>query len=195
MLCLALPAVVFADVRIVLKNGRSITAESCVEKSSAFVCSIGGGSFSIDKGDVAGIRGISSAGSSAEGKTVIERPSDQGKKPGKALEGKKIGHEKGSAEKDLRKRLGEIRQRKMELKGERAKLLKERRQLKADLDKAPDWMTEKRFHELSGRRADLDKKIKGFNKEVSVLDKEEKKVREQLDGSAGKTVKKKPAHD
>jgi regulator of replication initiation timing len=185
--CIMLPAPGFSDVRIVLKNGRSIAAESCEDRDGQLTCFRAGGSFSIEKDEIAEIKGLASGKSAPAGESFIERPSEE-IPPGEALSGGKDGVQK-SERPELEKKLGEIHQKKKDLGEERAKLLKERDQLKADLDKAPDWMPENQFTALSRRVADLDKKIQTFNKEASRLDIEEKKIIDQLEDGSQKQEK------
>jgi hypothetical protein len=185
--CTMLPAPGFSDVRIVLKNGRSIAAESCEDRDGQLTCFREGGSFSIEKGEIAEIKGLASGKSAPAGESFIERPSEESL-PGEALSGGKDGVQK-SERPELEKRLGEIHQKKKELGEKRAELLKDRDRLKADLDKAPDWMPENQFTALSGRVADLDKRIQAFNKQASRLDIEEKKIIDQLEGGPRKQQK------
>jgi hypothetical protein len=186
--CLMLPAAVFSDVKIVLKNGRSISAESCQEKAGEFVCSRGGGFFSIEKSDIAEIKGIP-RGSSDYGETAIRRPSGEGVKDESHVEKNGGEQNAGALRADLEKRLGEITQRKKELKKERAKLVADRQKLKAELAKTPDWMTTKQFADLSGRVTDLDNRLKRFNEEVSRLNIEEKNITDQLEGKSAQPEK------
>lgn len=188
ILCLMLPATVFSDVKILLKNGRSITAESCKEKDGELLCFKAGGSFSITKAEIEGIKGAPAGASDLSDKTTIESPSGEGVPaggPGAKKEG--VRKKTEAPQNALQKRLGEINARKRELRKEGAKLEKEREQLKSDLSKAPDWMTEKRFAALSARVADVNKKIKSYNEEITRLDAEGNKIVDQLkSGNGGK---------
>lgn len=186
--CVMLPAVAFSGVKIILKNGRSVRAESCDEKGGELTCSRGGGFFSVERGDVAKIERISDY-QSAAGETVLEKPSDQ-RVPDKTRSQQEGEVQKvGDARTNLEKKLEEITRTKKELQGERARLLKDRQQLSADIKKAPDWMTEIQYNELSRRAADLEKRIRLFNKEISGLDMKEKEVIDQLEGRSGQTEK------
>lgn len=193
MLCLMLPVTVFSDVKILLKNGRSINAESCQEKDGELVCFKAGGSFGITKAEIEGIKGIPAGASALSEEAAIESPSEESV-PDESLAAKKKGIQKKTEapQNDLQRRLGDITARKKELKKEGAKLEKERGQLKSDLSKAPDWMTERQFAGLSARAADLDKKIKSFNEEVTRLNVEEKKIVDQLKGGAESSGKRQP---
>ncbi|MEJ2696862.1 MAG: hypothetical protein P8013_09460 [Candidatus Sulfobium sp.] len=187
--CIMLPAPVLSDVKIILNNGRSITAESCQEKAGELVCSRGGGFFTIDKDNVSEMEKIREGRAASGGEMSTGEPSGESVS-GKAGAAEEDGRpDVASPRKDLENKLTEIRKRKSELQEERARLLKTRQQLKTDMDKAPDWMTEKQYNELSGRASDLDKRIKKFNDEVSRLNTEEKDIIERLEGKPKQTGK------
>lgn len=170
-----LPASALSDVQIVLKNGRSIVAEKCEEKGEELLCSRGGGFFGIEKGDIAKIKGMPEGAASDE--MVIERPADKSVSRTEKDEGVQPAVVSGN---DLQRKLDDITRRKKELRKVGIKLAKDREQLKTALRKAPDWMTVKQYNELSGRLADLDKRIKGFRGEVARLNAEEKRIVDQL---------------
>lgn len=184
-----LPAAVFSDVKIVLKNGRSITAEGCQEKAREMVCSRAGGFFSIEKADIAGIKGVP-GGMSSSDEEVMESPSDGGVSAEDQGD-RKVGGQKTAADrKELERKLADITQRQKELKEEGTKLAGEREQLKSSLAKAPDWMTVKQYDEFSRRIADLDKKIKRYSEEVSRLNREGKRIAGQLNEGSAQPSKK-----
>lgn len=182
VLSVTLPSAAFSDVRIVLKNGRSVTAESCREKAGEWLCSRGGGFFSIEKRDIAEIKEI--RGEDDYGELPVRRPEAEGVTGDTQVEKNGGEQDVGAPRRDLENRLEEITRRKKELKEERAKLVKDRQKLKAELAKAPDWMTAKQFADLSGRVAGLNNKLKQFNEEVSRLNIEEKKITDQLEGKS-----------
>jgi len=176
-----------ADVRVELKNGGSITADSCRESDGRLVCTRMGGFFEIEKADIAGIREIRGGSSeySVEPSPDISGTDTKPARTGNA--GNVTSDSPESREKAAFRRLEEIKRRKLELKNQREKLLAEREQLQADLKKAPDWMTVKQFDELTKRNADIDGRIKGFNEEVTALDQEENKVLGELNGGPAGT--------
>lgn len=183
-----LPAAVFSDVKIVLKNGRSITAEGCQEKAGELVCSRAGGFFSIEKADIARIKDVP-GGMSSTDQAVMESPSEEGV-PAEVQTDKKGGSQKVTAErKELERKLADITQRQKELKAEGAKLAKEREQLRSSLKKAPDWMTVQQHNEFSKRIADLDKRIKRYSEEVSRLNSEGKRIAGQLNAGSAQPPK------
>lgn len=188
-ICATLPSVAFSDVRIILKNGRSFSAESCKEKGGELDCRRAGGVFSVDKGDIAKIEKIPEGESASADEEVIEGSSNQSVLDETEVEKKGEAQETGRSEAALKERLGKITQKKKGLQAERAKLLKDRQQLNADIDRAPDWMTEIQYNQLSGRAADLDRRIKRFNEEISRLDREEKEIIDRLEGKAGDEAK------
>lgn len=176
-----LPSLTIAAVKIELKNGRTITADFCEEAGAAMACSRMGGTFDIEKKDIAKIRNIPDEnGQSYEGGTTDETASPQG--TGRQTEGKPEGGGElkeataGEGVAGAAGRLGEIRKRKSEIAPEREKLLKEREKLQEDLKKAPDWMPVKQYDELQKRNAELDEKIKKYNEEAGRLNREEKNI-------------------
>jgi hypothetical protein len=187
--CVMLPAPGFCDVKIVLKNGRSVAAESCEDRGGRLTCFREGGSFSIEKEDISEIKSTPPGKSAPADESFVEKPSEEGLSGEAGAEKKDGAQTAAGPEKELEKKLGEITRRKKELTEERARLLEERERLKADLGKSPDWMTEKQFAELSGRITDLDKRIKKFNEEVPRLDIEEQKIIDQLEGRSQKQGK------
>ena len=182
---LALASRSFSDVRVDLRNGRSITADDCRESGTSLLCSKMGGTFEIDKMDIVRIRTVKGGGSDDNGAVAPENGSAEGGTEETGDAGKASEDGSGSGRKAAAKRLEEIRQRKSELKNEREKLSKEREQLQSDIRNAPDWMTVKQYNEINKRNSDIEGRIKSFNEEVRGLDEEEKGIREEL--KAGRT--------
>jgi len=176
-------AVSSADVKITLESGREIIAEACEDEGGRLICTKMGGTFDIEKKDVANIREIrsgeyeppsdepaSSPPAEPEKKTdgaPGENPPDKEKSP--------AGGESGAM-----KRLDDIAQKKKELSSEHDKLVKEREQLEEDLKKAPDWMPTDQYEALTKRNDQLTEKIKLFNEEAVKLREEEKRIVEGL---------------
>lgn len=180
-----LPAVVFPDVRIVLKNGRSITAYGCQEKAAEFVCSRAGGFFTLKKGEVAEIGKIPLGDAASDSEPVTESPAG-GSVPGKLQVEKKGGRRHlQTSQSALQKRLAEITQRKREVSKERTKLIRDRERLRTDLKKTPDWMTTNRYSKLSGRTKELNDRIHRYNDEVSRLNTEARNIENRLKGKSG----------
>lgn len=176
-----LPSLTFAGVKIELKNGRTITADFCEEAGAAMACSRMGGTFDIEKKDIAKIRNIPDEnGQSYEDGTADETASPQG--TARQTEGKPEGGGElkeataGEGVAGAAGRLEEIRKRKSEMAPEREKLLKEREKLQEDLKKAPDWMPVEQYEELQKRNAEVDEKIKKYNEEAGRLNREEKNI-------------------
>jgi hypothetical protein len=180
---LLLPSLVFAEVKIELKNGRTIIADFCEEAGASLACSKMGGTFDIEKKDIAKIGEIS--GGRGDHDVVPDGPdTPQGEEQEKTGEGKKNGRGdeqapalEGSA--GAAGRIEEIRKQKSEMAPEREKLLKEREKLQEDLKKAPDWMPVKQYEELQKRNAEINEKIKKYNEEVGRLNREEKSIVEE----------------
>ena len=178
-----------SDTKIELRNGRSITADSCRESGASLRCYRMGGSFEIDKRDIVSSR--TTEGAEAGNDEITSEESDTAGAKREATEdaGQSSSDDTGGVRKSSAERLDEIGKRKAELVKEREKLVKERLRLQEDVKKAPDWMMPERYNKLNSRNADLDAQIKKFNGEVKALNDEEKKIRGEKSpepqGSAG----------
>jgi hypothetical protein len=171
----------FSEVRIELRNGRSVTADYCNVSGKSLLCYKMGGSFEIDRSDVASIKTIEGAGGGEEEGAPPVAGADEGvKKEDAGNKAEVPADDAAGARKSSSTRLEEIRQRKAELAKEREKLVKERLNLQEDMKKAPDWMLPERYDELNKRNADIDARIKKFNEEVTELSNEENKIREEM---------------
>jgi hypothetical protein len=162
---LVVPTSAFSEVKVQLKNGRTLTADFCEEAGGLVTCSKMGGTFDLEKKDILEMREISEG----DGESLVApSPEDKGdlQGEGKAGEGEALPE----------RTIEEIGKRKSEIAPEREKLLKEREQLQEDLKKAPEWMPVKQYEELQKRNAELDKKIKQYNEEVGRLNQEEKNI-------------------
>jgi hypothetical protein len=169
----AFPSLASAGVRLQLKTGGEITADTCRESAGKFICSKLGGLFEIEKKDVVSIDKDSKGPDQAEKPDErSETAARQNKKPGGGVEENSNGgkvNEKTAAE----KRLGEIQQRKSELAKESAALAQERESLKGQIKNAPDWMPENQYNDLQKKVSDFDARLKKFNEEAKQLNQEE----------------------
>jgi phage-related minor tail protein len=177
------PSFSSAAVRIELKNGGTILADECRESDGKFLCYKMGGTFEIEKGDVASMKETSVRETGEEEET--SPPAQPEEKEG-AVEAHK-GAPAGQPGAEARKRLEQITERKRALQPEREKLVREREDLQEEVSKAPDWMTVDRFNDLQKKIATLDERIKGFNDEVKQLNQEEKTILDSLKTTAPKT--------
>ncbi len=176
-----LPCVAFSGVKIEMKNGRTIIADLCEEAGGVFTCSRMGGTFNIDKKDVANIWNIAdgngeSLGGGTAGEAALPEGAQKSQTEGK-MEGvgEMIDAPSEGRVPNAGSRAADIRKRKADIAPERDKLLKEREQLQEDLNRAPDWMTTQRYEELQRRNTELDEKIKKYNEEVDRLNREDKR--------------------
>jgi chromosome segregation ATPase len=171
-----LPSPSPAAVRIELKNGGTIIADECREADGKLLCYKMGGTFEIEKHDVASMKQIAATEDIEEQETS---PSVQPEtKEGAAKPNSNAGAENTAAE--TQKRLEQITERKRALLPEREKLIKEREHLQEEVKKAPDWMTTDRYNDLKKKSADIDERIKSFNDEARKLNQEEKTIRDSL---------------
>ncbi len=169
-----LPALSSAGVKVMLKNGREVIADTCEAEGDRLVCTKMGGTFDLEKKDVESMKQTSGGEEAAPAVEPAEnQPAEQEKKAEGAQGADRAGKEAGDS-----KRLAEIRQKKKDLFTEREKLVKERQQFQEDLKKAPDWMSTKQYDELNKRNTEITEKIKRFNEEAERLSEEEKRITE-----------------
>jgi hypothetical protein len=172
-----------AAVRIELKNGGTIIADECRESDGKLLCYKMGGTFEIEKRDIASMKETSARERIEEEEAS---PSIQPEaKEGAAETDRGTGIEHRGAE--ARKRLEQITERKRALQPEREKLLREREELREEVKKAPDWMTTDKYDDLKKKISALDEKIGGFNDEVKQLNQEEKTILDSLKITVPKT--------
>lgn len=177
--CFFVPAApVGADVRVELKNGAIITAEACRENEESLTCSKMGGSFEIEKKNIASLKNIPGE-SSPEPEIPAENGNGSVSVDSKAEKGdaEKVG--RGESRNDLEKKLDDVRQKKRELSKEHQDIVKERELLLQEMKKAPEWMTEQQFSDAKKKTSDFDAKLKKYNDEVIQLNNEEKQIIEK----------------
>lgn len=186
----ALPMLSSAEVKVTLKNGREIIADSCREAKGKLICEKIGGSFELEKMDVLDFRRTTIR--------YVEMPENSAAEPDSATEGQKEaakavdGAKNGAnpeegvlirgANPDQEKRLDQIMQRKLELRSERGKLSGEREQLHQDVKEMGMIYKQEQFDGIKKRIADVEGKIGRFNEEVKGLNEEEEKIIGALKG-------------
>lgn len=178
------PSLSFSDVKIILKNGMTMTAEICTDEADRLICSKLGGTFELMKKEVESVREIKSDSQ--------DRVEIQDSVPSKTGQAEVRDGNGGQAEDSravdatatLRTRFDQITGRKKELIKERDALQKDRQKVREDVKNAPDWMPEARFDELTKKNAEIDERINRFNEEVKKLNREEGQILDQLKGGS-----------
>lgn len=178
---LVMPSLSSADVKIMLKNGRTIIADSCRDTQDSLVCEKLGGTFSFSKREIENLKEIAGGKKDyEEEEPVPEETTEEGAPPGDtpAAGGRAAAEQAGDTlvrgvNPDADKRLDEINSRKLELKEEREKLVKEREQVREEIRKAGEIRSRDKFIELSNRDSEMKNKIDRFNAEAAALDQEE----------------------
>lgn len=162
------PRVSSAGTEIVLKNGRTIMADSCMNSNGKLVCEKNGGLFSLDKRDIADVR--------ERTRKIYDGPP----KPAEAVsDDKYAGDEKnsGKAEKaglaEQKMRLEAITKRKEALIAEREQLIHQRAALHNEYNSKRDLLGPELLESYQRRFDEMDAKIARFNEEVRALNKEE----------------------
>jgi hypothetical protein len=189
-----------AEVNIILKNGSSIYADFCDEAFGTLTCTSGNSTFEIEKQDISSMRQVPLLEEPAaaqeeeaveEGEPLLEgeETAEPELEPEEALEEEAVAEEELPAEEEKAEavpveppseeginRLDEITKRKLELKGVRETLLKDRDRLQLDAKKAGVVRSQQVIDQFAKRADDLQARIAKFNKELEVLNKEEEKL-------------------
>ena len=179
-LCALIPAYASGEVRITLKNGRSLVADSCKEVNGRLLCKMREGTMEIPLQDVAGTKEVKGGTGRSEqrfetGDTGEERESPEGS----AGQKKVVPLPGGSGEPlnglspEQSKRLAEINQRKAELNLERENLIRDRERLYEDIKKTGVVRTQEQFDAIKKRISELESRIIRLNDEVKKLNDEE----------------------
>ena len=176
-----LPSLTFAGVKIELKNGRTITADSCEDAGGVFMCSRMGGTFDIEKKDIVKISektgGSEDYDAVPDGADTLQQADQEKKDGGKKDDGDQMKEAPtGGGAPNVDSRAADRRRRRAELSAEYEALMKEREQLQEDLKKAPDWLPVNRYQDLQRRNAELNVKIRKYTEEVDRLNREEKNI-------------------
>lgn len=182
------PQAAVSEVKITLKNGRDIIADSCSDSKDRIVCLKMGGTFEVEKKDILDLRSIT-----VTHEKISESPlpepvpvEEDRKEASKSTAGTKDTAKPGEgvlirgANPEQEKRLDQINQRKLELKVEREKLSKDREQLNQDVKNMGTIYKQEQFNEITKRISDVEERIKGFNEEVKKLNAEEAGIIEEL---------------
>lgn len=183
-LLVVFPPAVMSEVKISLKNGRDIIADSCSDSKDSLVCEKLGGTFEIEKKDILEYRGITIKHEQMDESPVPEPVSggEVQKEADKSTSGTKDSAKPGEgvlikgSNPELEKRLDEITQRKLELKQERDKLARDREQLEQDAKNMGTIYTQEQFDGIKKRISDVEGRINRFNEEVKKLNEEEEKI-------------------
>lgn len=187
-LLVVFPPSAFSEVKISLRNGREIMADSCRDSKDRIVCMKMGGTFEVEKKDILDLRSITVTHEKISESPLPEPvPVEEGQKEaGKSTAGTKdtAKPDEGvlirGANPEQEKRLDQIKQRKLELKVEREKLSKDREQLNQDVKNMGMIYKQEQFDEITKRISDVEDRIKGFNEEVKKLNAEEAGIIEEL---------------
>jgi predicted RNase H-like nuclease (RuvC/YqgF family) len=181
-----------AEVQVFLKNGRDVIADSCRDSGTMIICEKMGGTFEVDKKDVLKVEGITierapsqqgseeKAGGEAEsGEKRPAKPQTDMKAAEKLPEGELIKGLKPEEE----ERLDQINRKKLEMKDEKEKLIKEQDKLHEDVKITGMVKTQAQLDAIKNRIKDLETRINAFNSEVKKLNEEEKNI---IEGSKNK---------
>ncbi|MHC4890523.1 MAG: hypothetical protein ACYTEO_13785 [Planctomycetota bacterium] len=186
-----LPSAALSKMKIVLKNGRSIIAESCRHSNGRLLCSKMGGSFYIEKKDILDIKeitveqkdiSVSSGEVSGTGTDAAEEKKEDSDIKQKALSEPQRGVLVRGKDPVAEKRLDEINQRKQELMTGRDRLIQETEQLNKKIIDTGEVKTEEESAVMTKQINEIEEKINRFNSEVKALREEENSILEALRG-------------
>jgi len=176
---LLLPALSSSEIKITLKNGRSIIADDCRQINGKYLCDMAGGTVEFDRQEIESMKEVK-----IEKRVVIDRQpeapteGETGKKDqekdaspiqtpaGDERVGRGLSHEQAL-------RLDQINEKKTAMRTERDRLIKERDQLHQDVKDAGVVRNQEQFDAIKNRISELEKKINSFNDEVNKLNNEE----------------------
>ncbi len=179
------PRAAMSEVKIYLKNGRDIIADSCRDSNGKLICEKIGGEFEIEQQDILDVKGITIERSATqqvpEEKTGQEAASGQKEsvKPEadlKAPEKKPDGDLVKGLKPEEAERLAQINQKKIEYQAERQRLIDERQQLHEDVKKTGMIRTQQQYDAIKNRVSELETRINTFNEDVRKLNEEEQKI-------------------
>ncbi len=164
-----------AEVKVILKNGRVIVADSCRNVKDNLICEKLGGTFEFALKDMLDVKEMT-----LQRDNVRINSADESGYLAKPQEGVFKG-----ADSEREKRLEQITQRKTELKAEREALLREREDLQQEVNESNDRMAKRSLNtvqqrsgialqqSLRQRSADLYSRIEKFGSELKSLNEEE----------------------
>jgi len=175
----------FSEVKISLKNGRDIIADSCRDTRDKLICEKMGGIFEIEREDILDVKGITIERSTPE--QAPEENTGQEAASGEKAPVKPEADLKGTEKQpagDLLKglkpeeaeRLGQINQKKIEYQTERQRLIDERQQLHEDVKNTGMIRTQQQYDAIKKRVFELETRINTFNEDVRKLNEEERKI-------------------
>jgi hypothetical protein len=179
-LLIVFPRAAVSEVKITLKNGREIIADSCSEVAGKLTCYKSGGTFRIDRKEILNMKNISIERSLPVEETApADVSSEQKKDEPKDAEAVRAEENKagvkppeGAPSGEQGKRLAEIRTKRASYEAEREILIKEREQLHEEVKAVGIIDTPGKYQYFQQKIYDLDVRIKSFNEKVNKLNEE-----------------------
>jgi hypothetical protein len=169
------PSAAISEVKVTLKNGRDIIADSCTDSEGGLTCEKGSGTFRIDKKDVLDMKTITiERRRTVEEAAPVATSSDEKKDEPKDVVTGKVD-EKAPAKAPVgeqEKRLAEITAKRAAYEAEREALMKEREQLREEVKAAGILSTNGQYQYYDQKLKDMEGRIKAFNDKVNKLNEE-----------------------
>jgi len=155
----------FGEIKVTLKNGNEIIADECRSDGDILICYKIGGSFEIEKVDIASTANITikERYMAVEEETEKTAP-EKAEPPKKDAEGGAVSDSKASgASEKSQGRTPVDNEAAAGLLAEREKLVLEQKKVQEDVKNAPIYMNQVQFNELKRRNDEIEEKIKAFN--------------------------------
>jgi len=176
---LLLPAFSSAEVKLTLKNGRSVIVENCREAGTKLICDMQGGSVEFNRQDIENIREVKIKGRAVSASPPDEVAADEQKKEEeKPAESIKIEGENSPAKSvggltaEQERRFDELEKRRANLAADRDKLIKDRESLHQEVKDTGVIRSREKLDAIQQKINALDERIKGFNEQVNKLNEE-----------------------
>jgi hypothetical protein len=177
-LLVVVPPPAFAEVKISLRNGREIIADSCSDSKDRLTCHKMGGIFEIEKKDILDVRSINITPRKADEGPVPEPASGaEGQKDsGKATAGTEGPSARLGANPEQERQLADITKRMLKLQQEGDRLNQEREKLNAEYKAQGAVAFPEVYDSFQKRYDDIAARINRFNEEVKKLNAEKSAI-------------------
>ena len=176
---LSLPVLSSAEVKILLKNGREIIADSCWNQKDKLICEKMGGTFEVEQKDIQAVKNLTIQRENMRENPAHETaPGEEGKKSGGEMPDVRVEDPKKpsalTTENNIR--LDRLNQRKRELIADRERLIQDREKLNEEFKKQGDMLTSEAFDLFQKRFKEVDARVNSFNAEVKEINTEEQAI-------------------
>jgi chromosome segregation ATPase len=174
-----LPLTAMSEVRVSLKNGRSMIADYCREAGARLVCDMEGGTVEFNRQDIESIRDVKlqrrdvtasppDEAAAEERKKDEEKPVENARTEGKNSRTKTVGNLTA----EQTRKYDELEKRRSELVADREKLITDREKLLQEVKDTGIIRSKEKLDAIQQKINALDHRIKDFNEQVNKLNEE-----------------------